>query len=81
MNPLSHFENFARLAALARRVSSHQNIHSFTSLMLNAATLQHLPTALSLDSLTPPPQSEPLLRPHAIPIAPPRPPQTRAASF
>lgn len=25
--------------------------------------------------------SESLLRPHAIPIAPPRPPQTRAASF
>jgi len=52
MNSLSHFENFACPAALGRRVSCHRNIPSFTRLMLNATTLQHLPTALSVDSFT-----------------------------
>lgn len=59
MNSLSHFENFACPAALPRRVSCHRNIRSFTSLMINAATLQYLPTALSFDSLTTPRRPRP----------------------
>lgn len=52
MNSLSHFENFACPTALGRRVSCHRNIPSFTRLMLNATTLQHLSTAPSVDSFT-----------------------------
>ena len=81
MKSLFHFENFARFAALSQRVSSHRNIRSFTPLIINPTIPQHLSTALSFDSLITPQPSESLLHPHAIPIAPPRPPQTRAASF
>src|SRR5215472_8923227 len=47
MRSLSHFENFACPAALPRRVPCHRNISSFTGVMINATTLQHLPTPLS----------------------------------
>src|SRR5579859_3176187 len=78
---LSHFEKFARPAALLRRVSCHRNIPSFTRLMINATTPQHLTIPVSVDSLITAMLSEFLICPHTIPIAPPRPPQTRAASF
>jgi hypothetical protein len=54
MKPLSHFENFACPATLAPRVSCHRNIPGFMRLMINATTLQHLPMALSANSLTAP---------------------------
>jgi hypothetical protein len=54
MKSLSHFENFACPTALRRRVSCHQNIPSFTRLMFNATTPQHLSTDL-IDSITTPP--------------------------
>jgi hypothetical protein len=81
MKSLSHFEKFACPAALVRRVSRHRNIPSFARLMINATTPQHLLKTASFDSRTTPPPPESLIRPHAMPIAPPRPPQTRAASF
>jgi hypothetical protein len=81
MKSLSHFEKFACPAALVRRVSRHRDIPSFARLMINATTPQHLLKTASFDSRTTPPPPESLIRPHAMPIAPPRPPQTRAASF
>ena len=61
MKPLSHFQNFACPAALDRRVSCHQDIRSFTLLMINATALQHLPTALPVDSFTSPRRPTPCL--------------------
>src|SRR5215472_14297711 len=57
MKSLFHFHNFACPTALHRRVSGHRNIRSFTRVMISATTLQHLPTALSVDSLTTSPSS------------------------
>jgi hypothetical protein len=59
MKSLFHFEKFARLAALSRRVSLHRKIPSFTRLMLNATTLQHLSTTLLVDTLTTPRRASP----------------------
>lgn len=59
MKSLFHSENFARLAAPSRRVSSHRNIRTFTPLIINATIPQHLPTALSFDSLTTPRRPSP----------------------
>jgi hypothetical protein len=84
MKSISHFENFACFAAPCRLVSCPQVTRGFTPLR---TTLQHLRTARLRGSL---PDSHQLnavtsaaflFRPHSIPIAPPRPPQTRAAFF
>ena len=81
MKSLSHFANFTPSAALRRLVSSPRTARSFTPLVMINTTLQHQRTATSDHSPATPAPAPSLLRLHSIPIDPPRPPQTRAASF
>jgi len=84
MKSISHFEKFACFAAPCRLVSCPQVTRGFTPLL---TTPQHLRTARLRGSLPDSHQLNPLTSaaflfcPHPIPIDPPRPPQTRAASF